>query len=576
MERGDSDILAGSLFGAFSTVIGAQLSDQTERVSLAAGEWLFREGDRAEHAYLVHSGRVEVVIEHPVEIVLRQVKRGEMLGEHALLMGGSRTTSVRASRDSELTKLSRAQFEKLLFESPGFVLGLLRAMATQISSHRVTSGEPAAPGTIAVVGLEPGAPVARIGAELTTGIADHAGVEELRPDPGRDPSDFRAALKRTEAGRQHVVLTAGCNPAGDPWTSFCLREADVVIAVTTGSPTPDWLQRSQLLEGCELIVLDAPLSPELLTFAPREVQGVRGETALRDAIGATARRLAGRAVGLVLSGGGARAFAHLGVLEELEKTGIRIDRYAGVSFGALISGVTAGGATSGEMIELAKRFFVDSNPATDYTIPAYSLIRGSKTRRRLREFFGERRIEELARRWFCVSADLVARELIVHRTGLMADAIYPSLALPGVFPPDPTKEGRLLVDGGVIDNLPVETMAGRAEGPIIAVDVTQRLGMPSPARRPGLAWMARRMRRVLTGYEERLPALPETIAGSIALGSSDTVNAALQHADLVISPRVDGVGMLDWGQLPRALESGRRAAREALEAAAPQLESWTR
>jgi NTE family protein len=84
------------------------------------------------------------------------------------------------------------------------------------------------------------------------------------------------------------------------------------------------------------------------------------------------------------------------------------------------------------------------------------------------------------------------------------------------------------------------------------------------------------MRRALTGYDERLPALPETISGSIALGSSDTVNAALQHADLVISPRVEGVGMLDWRQLPRAVEIGRRAAREALEAAGPQLASWTR
>ena len=574
MERGESESLVGSLFGGFSTVIGSQLTDQTERVSLAAGEWLFREGDRAEYAYLVHSGRVEIVAEHPAEVILRQVKRSEMLGEHALLMGGLRAASARASRDSELTRLSRAQFEKLLSESPGFALGLLRAMATQISSVRAASGEATTPGTIAVIALDPGAPVARIGAELTARIASHASVEELRPEPDRDESEFRDLLKRTEARRQHVVLTAGGDAVSDPWTKFCLREADVVIAVTTGSPNADWLQQRRILEGCELLVLDAPLAHALLAIAPHEVQVVHGESALREAIDATARRLSGRAVGLVLSGGGARAFAHIGVLDELEKAGITIDRYAGVSLGALISGVAAGGADSGEMIEWARRFFVDSNPSSDYTIPAYSLIRGSKTRRRLEEFFGERRIEDLSRRWFCVSADLVARELIVHRTGAMADAIYASLALPGVFPPIPTEDGRLLVDGGVIDNLPVETMARRAEGPIIAVDVSQRLGMPPPARRPGLEWMGRRMRRALTGYEERLPTLPETISGSIALGSSDTVNAALQHADLVISPRVEGVGLLAWGQMPQAVEIGRRAAREALETAAPQLESW--
>jgi NTE family protein len=555
-------------------VIGAQLSDRTERISLAAGEWLFREGDRADHAYLVHSGRIELVAEHPTEVVLRQVKRSEMIGELALLMGGLRTTSARASRDSELTRLSQVQFEKLL-ASPTFAFALLRAMATQVSSHRAPSVEPTTPGTIAVVALDPGAPVARIGAELTIGIAAYGKVEELKPDADRDKSAFRDLLKRTEASTQQVVLTAGCD-SSDPWTRFCLREADVVIAVTTGSPSPDWLQNLKLLHGCELIVLDAPLSARLLAATPREVQVVRGETALRDAIGATARRLVGRAVGLVLSGGGARALAHLGALEELEKTGIVIDRYAGVSMGAIVSGLAACGARSAEVIELCRKLMLENNPSSDYTFPAYSLIRGVKTRRALQDVFGDRRIEELSRRWFCITSDIVARELIVHRTGLMADAVYSSLALPGVYPPIPTEDGRLLVDGGVMDNLPVETMASRAEGPIIAIDVSQRLGMPPPARRRGLERVAQRMRRVMTGYEQRLPRLRETIHWTIALGSTDTVTAALTHADLVISPRVEGIGILDWSQLPRALEVGRRAAREALEAAAPQVAAWKR
>jgi predicted acylesterase/phospholipase RssA len=117
-------------------------------------------------------------------------------------------------------------------------------------------------------------------------------------------------------------------------------------------------------------------------------------------------------------------------------------------------------------------------------------------------------------------------------------------------------------------------MARTAEGPIIAVDVSQRLGMTPSAARPGLERIARRMRRMLTGYEQPVPALRETIHWTIALGSNDTVNAALKHADLVISPRVEGIRILDWSQLPRALEIGRRAAREALESALPQIESW--
>jgi NTE family protein len=572
MDRGATDSWeAAPLFRGFSGVIRAQLSDQTERIRLAAGEWLFREGDPADHAYLVHSGRIEVVSEHPTEVTLRQVKRGEMLGELALLMRVARTSSARASRDTELIRLSRAQFERLL-ASRTFVFGLLQAIATQLAELTAPRVAPAIPATIAVVRLDPAAPGTRIGAELTVGLRALGRVEQLDPNGARDQSEFRDLLKRAEAHSQQVVLSAGGCDRDDPWAQFCAREADVVVAVTTGSP--EWLPNFQHLDGCELIVLDAQANSRLLALRPREVQVVHGETELRDAISATARRLAGKAIGLVLSGGGARALAHLGVLQELEKTGIRIDRYAGVSMGALVSAVAACGASTGEMIEMCQRPVLERNPSTDYTFPVYSLIRGMKSRRVLQELFGPRRIEELSRRWFGISSDIIARELVVHRTGSIADAVYSSLALPGIYPPIPTPDGRLLVDGSVIDNLPVQTMAERAEGPIIAVDVSRRLGMQARARRPGLERMSRRLRRLLTGYDQQLPKLRETILWTIALGSTDTVNAALTHADVVISPRVEGIGILEWDALPRALEIGRRAAHEALEAAAPQLAAW--
>ncbi len=577
-DVGSSDTWAAPLRSGFSGEVGVRLATAPNQFQLAAGEWLFREGQRADSAYLIRSGRLEIVAEHPTEVVVRQVKRGAMIGELALLVGGVRSASARASRDSELTELSRAQFEELVLGSPGFALGLLRSMATQVAENRAPAAAPKPPGTIAVVALDPGAPAARIGTELAEALAAYRNVEALKPNPDRPESDYRQLLKHAEVAHDHVVLIADSQISGDPWTSFCLREADVVIAVTTGSPSAEWMRRSTQLHDCELIVFDAPLSMDLYAAVlPREVQVVRDESAVQVCITSTARRLAGRSVGLVLSGGGARALAHLGVLQELEQTGITIDRLGGASMGAIVSGLASRGASSAEIIEMCKALMLGSNPSTDYTFPAYSLIRGVRTRRALEQVFGDQRIEELPRRWFCVTSDLVARQLIVHRTGRMADAVYSSMALPGVYPPIPTIDGRLLVDGGVMDNLPVEVMARRSEGPIIAVDVSQRLGIaPPPPSRRGFEWLARRARRLLTGYEQPLPALRETIHWTIALGSNDTVVAGLRHADLVISPRVDGIGILDWKQLPRALESGRRAAREALEAAQPTIESWRR
>ena len=575
MERGKTEIWTSPLLGGFSGEVGARLTTEPDRIQLAAGEWLYREGEPADCAYIVHTGRVEVVIERPREVVIRQIKRSSMIGELALLMGGVRPHSVRASRDSELTRLSRAQFEELVLGSPGFALGLLRSMATQVAANRAPSEAPTPPSTITVVPLDAAAPAAQIAAELGVALAAYRNVESVKPDPDRPESEFRGLLKRAEVGHDHVLLSTDSPTGAGAWSSFCLKEADVVIAVTSGSADPLWLERSSMLRDCELIVVDAPLSSELLrTTAPREVQVVRGAAALRACIASTARRLAGRSVGLVLSGGGARGLAHLGVLAELEQTGIVIGRYGGASMGAIVSGLAARGHTSSEISAMCQRLMLDNNPSNDYTVPAYALVRGTKARRGLLQAFGNHRIEELERRWFCVASDLVGRELIVHRTGLMADAVYSSMALPGVYPPIPTTDGRLLVDGGVMDNLPVETMAKRAEGPIIAVDVSQRLGLVPPSGRPGLQRLGQRMRRVLTGDGRRIPPLRETIHWTIAVGSTDTVVAGMRHADLVISPRVEGIGILDWKQLPHAIEVGRQAAREALEAAQPMIDSW--
>jgi NTE family protein len=216
------------------------------------------------------------------------------------------------------------------------------------------------------------------------------------------------------------------------------------------------------------------------------------------------------------------------------------------------------------MYEAFEESFVRTNPSNDFTLPAYSLIRGAKTRRLLAHHFGERRIEELPLRFFCLSCDLVAREPVLHRTGRLVDAIYASLALPGVFPPVSTEDGQLLVDGGVLDNLPVATMARAGEGSVIAVDVTGRMGNFKRAQRPNLARVGRPLRRALTGADGDVPRLSETLVRTVTVGSIDTVMAARLHADLVITPRVDGIGLMDWRAMSRVYELGRQAAREAL------------
>jgi predicted acylesterase/phospholipase RssA len=118
-------------------------------------------------------------------------------------------------------------------------------------------------------------------------------------------------------------------------------------------------------------------------------------------------------------------------------------------------------------------------------------------------------------------------------------------------------------------------MQRAAEGPVIAVDIATRPRPLVERGRPRTRVIARRVRLAITGREEPLPRLAETLLRTLTLASSDTEAAALRHADVVISPHVEGIGMLEWKGLDRARECGRLAAREALEAAQDQVAAWT-
>jgi predicted acylesterase/phospholipase RssA/CRP-like cAMP-binding protein len=561
-----AEVLRGApVLAGLSDELLEQLAAEAGEVTVRAGEWLFREGERAESLYVIRSGRLEVVAEGPPETLIRLLRRGDALGELALLHAGVRSASVRARRDSDLLELSRERFERLIRDVPAFAVALTRTMGAQLAANRAPAGAPARPSTIAVVPLDAAAPAREVADLLLEALGRFGGAAELGDEAGRTPGETLNALDRAEELAERVLMVATEPLPGERWTDLCLREADLIVAVAARPPAGAW-SGHPALRGCELIAIEeAAAAPSLGGLAPRETQALPVRAELAGRVEALARRLCGQALGVVLSGGGARAFAHLGVVEELAAAGLVPDRIAGVSLGSVVGAGLAFGHDPETLAGLFRRGFVETNPTGDYTLPLFSLIRGRRTRELLCEAFGERRIEELATRFFCLSCDLVGRESVVHRTGRLRDAVYPSLSIPGLFPPVPTADGRLLVDGGVLDNLPVETMAAANEGPVIAVDVSGRVGGFGQGGRPGLERFRRPLRRFLTGGEAELPRLGETVVRTVTVGSIDTADAARRHADLVIAPEVDGIGLLDWKRLERVREIGREAARSALE-----------
>jgi predicted acylesterase/phospholipase RssA/CRP-like cAMP-binding protein len=555
---GGSQLLQG-----LSDASTKRVAERAHAIQLQAGEWLFHEGELAYSAFLVQSGRIEIVRPGNTHEVIRTVKRGAVIGELALLARNVRSASARAVRDCELLEISRADFEQILLEDQQFVLSLCGRLGTQLAAHRSAADVQDPPRCVAIVGLDPHFAVDEVAARLADALAGSGDAAVLRAEATR-PADYLTLIDRAQASHDWVILEATAGPA-DRWTQLCLAEADRVVALTRGHPGGEWVRRPDTLENSELLILGHPGGKSPVSkIRARAISTLTGGSDIQRYLVSLARRLSGRAVGIVFSGGGARAFAHLGVVAELRAAGVQIDRVAGASMGALVAAAVAQQLDDAAMYEVFHRNFVARNPSGDYTLPAYSLIRGRRTARLLHETFGATRIEQLPLRFFCVSADLNSRSLVVHRGGLLREALLASLAIPGVFPPIPTPDGRLLVDGGVLDNLPVETMARDAEGPVIAVDVT-RAG-PWRAQRKGArsAWRARAL-SLISGQRGEVPRLGETMLRTLVVGSRDTAASAHRYADLVITPKVGQVGLLDWKRLPGIREAGRAAVRSLLE-----------
>ncbi|HVH36613.1 MAG TPA: patatin-like phospholipase family protein [Tahibacter sp.] len=272
-----------------------------------------------------------------------------------------------------------------------------------------------------------------------------------------------------------------------------------------------------------------------------------------DDIERIARLIAGRSLGLVLSGGGARGFAHIGVIRALREAGIRIDAVGGTSIGAIIAAGVAAGWSDEEMVDNYRRAFVAGRPLSDYTFPFVAMTTGRRVSDLLREAFGERHIEDLALPFFAVSANLTSGDAITHRSGPLWYWLRASSAIPGVLPPV-FHDGQVLVDGAVINNLPTDVMRDESVGDVIAVDI----GADDVLHARVEEFASPHGWRLLLDQFGR-PARPGVVSILLRAGmvNSKAANADRRaKASLLLAPPVTGVGLLDWAAYERAIELG--------------------
>jgi NTE family protein/lysophospholipid hydrolase len=578
------------LFAAVDEVTRRQLAEQLEPVHAAAGEVIIVQGEAGDGLFVVVSGRLRVsVAAGETERDLRDLGRGSVVGEIALLSNRPRVATVRAVRDSDLLLLRAPVFRSLAERSHKVLGEVTQLLVDRLLAANWPQEPSAASKTITVVPAGSSVDAAAMVAERLTAHLTRAGsafrvdadviagnlgpgAAQRRPgDPGR--GELVGWLHAVERGNDRVIYQTDAEDTS--WSRLCLNQSDVVLLIAAAADEPSLgvLEARALATAfhrCELVLVhpDRPSSTaKWLENRPiADHHHLRGDHP--GDVARLARMITGTACGLVLGGGGPRGFAHLGVLRALEEAGVPIDVVGGTSVGAIMAAFCALGMDHAERVERAVTAFTRSGRLVSPTLPLVALSSGRRVDRLLAEHLGLASIEDLPVRFFCISASLTRAEEVIHERGPLWPAVRASLSLPGIFPPV-YADGDLLVDGGALDNLPVEVMRDRVgSGCVVAVDLSPKVDPLAAAPiEPGLSgWSVLRNRLNPFTTPRPLPNVADILSRSTGLSQVRQRRAALasEGIDLLLHPPIAALGALDYKGGVALIEAGYRYAVDAL------------
>ena len=552
-----SDTLEAALAGVFDA-----RDTRASWFALTGGEQLFTAGDPADTLYLVRSGRLGVFRheEGQPPQFLGVVKPGEPVGEMALIAGTPHSASVVALRDSEMLALPREAFFEAIRTRPDVMIELSRLMLHRARERSTGAAEPTVFGFVSVRARPIRAFVERIATAVqaqgfTCKIIDHSALTSV--------SEW---FSRVEDTHDFVLYVAEKDEPS--WASLCARQVDRLFIVGEAVTLPP---RSVPSRGgydahqfTDLILLRSPSMPRPANTAiwldalepGRWFHATEGDVADAARI---ARVITGTAVGLVLSGGGARAYAHIGAIRALREASVPFDFLGGSSMGAVIAAGPALGWSDEELEARIRKAFVVSDPLSDITFPIIAMTRARKVAGLLREAYGDIDIADMPLPFFAVSANLTTGRIEVHRRGLLRQAMRASISIPGVMPPV-VMDGNVLVDGAVIKNFPTDVMRQVNAGPIVGVDMSQARGVDPLALENPPSWW----KWLLTGAWKRGPAIVSILMRSATITTDQEVQRSRQMTDLLITPMPDGVDIRDWKAYAPGVANGYAAAKKAL------------
>jgi len=569
------------LFGELDAPVLAEICAIFEWVNLPGGGLLFRQGEADDSMYVLVSGRLKVLrnrktgeVEHFGEIAA-----GEIVGEMALITGEPRSADIIAMRDSVLARISKEQFETLVQHYPRALIQLtktiLERMRQRMSTKRakkkitnlcvlpvseLTDSEEFVRNLCEALTLH--GSVKLLDSRTVNELFEHSGIAETTHDESRPYRRLSSWFDEQESNHRFVVYLT--DKQDSEWTRRCLRQSDEILLVADSNQSPDLhpVEQLYLNGGARLTQADQILALVHPPGANRPV-GTRNWLAQRSLhyhhhirsdhpadFARLARFISGNAIGLVLSGGAAKGFAHIGVFRALEEAGIPVDFVGGTSIGAIMGAFIARSWT-GSAIRSYCRAIFRKNPTSDFNlVPRVSIFKGKKLENLLHATFGDLEIEDLWLNFFCVSCNLTRTNPHIHKTGSLAVALRASISIPGVFPPTEI-DNDLYVDGGVSNNMPVDVMSQLGVGSIIAVDLQMYHQLAAEQDQSAVR-------------RRRLPNLLFVVMESSLLSGRYLSQEYKKQVDLYFNPPLRGFSLIDWNKFDKIEAIGYAHAKEVL------------
>lgn len=553
-------IKSNKIFASLDDTALKKIFIKSQKIYLKKNHLLFRQGDTSTHIYFLITGKLSIILktENNNKKIINEIYPGETAGEISALSHELRSVTIKAAQDSILLQLPSNIFREIFHDHPAVLFEMMDIVVNR--SHRAIEQLMKETATKKQVAIMPANTTISLKNFTEKLIAEAQAIPNLLFVTEADLKNASTTLKQTlqDIENKHETIVYLLEACETDIAQACLAKVTTlyVIADPNTPPEINTFVRNQINNKTEIIFWHQtedylPKNPSLWLrqtkfFLYHHIRNDHDKDYQR-----LLRFITGQAIGVVLGGGGLRCWAHLGAITALLEANIPIDMIGGTSAGAIVAGFYA----LHESLHDPKKQLQTLSEATRKTVglrnltwPAISLSNGKLYTHVLKQIFNNVRIENLSIPTFFVSCNLASNTEKLHRRGYLWKAIRSSTAVPAIFPPIVIK-GKLHLDGGILNNLPVDSMKNFVgnKGTTIAIELTHNGHDKNKYKFPSVLpfWKTALVKLGWLPNKYKFPHFIETFLKALLAGSSAKQYKNSQAANVLISPDLSQYGLLN-------------------------------